>query len=101
MRDADAAVDVLPMQRGVILHALHAQYPLVLLERALRQQVGELVADERVFTRILAYLDDKKLIELVDREIGGVRVRAYRLTADGVDVVERRRAEAGITVTVG
>lgn len=91
--------DVHPLRRGLILQTLAPQYPVLLLTAALEQRVVEYYPDDaRALSRDLAYLEEKKLIQRVQRQIaGGIDASGYKLTADGVDVVEKRVKCVGVT----
>lgn len=84
------------LQRGLVMHALQAQWPHVLVEQSLQRQVQALIPEPRDLERALAYLQGRKLMELVEERVGERRIRTYRLTADGLLVAEGTSSDAGV-----
>lgn len=84
------------LQRGLVMHALQAQWPHCLVEMSLTRQVQALIPDPRDLERALAYLQQRKLVELVEERVGERRIRTFRLTSDGVLVAEGTQADAGV-----
>jgi hypothetical protein len=83
--------------RGLILSALHAQYPYPLTAIALDLQVRPFYAgDNRALVRDLAYLAEKKLIETETSTVGERQVAVTRITAAGIDVLEGTTKDPGV-----
>lgn len=96
--------DEITSRRGLILLALHEQFPQQLTWRALlgRVRLAYLTDDvDREVSRDLAYLVAKDLVEEESAEVGRRKILAYRLTPTGVDVAEGTRQEPGITIERG
>lgn len=87
------------LRRGLILQALHSQYPYALTSPALGRQVGMFyMGDERGLTRDLAYLEERQLLGREEAAVGAIRVVTYKLTAGGLLVVEGVAADAGVEI---
>lgn len=88
-----------PIRRGLVLHALHAQYPMALTQGALDRQVSVFYAgDSKAQARDLAYLAERELLRREQTEVGGQVVVAFRITAKGVDIVERLVTDPGVEI---
>lgn len=97
-----ADADETRLRRGLILHALHAQFPLRLSAASLQRQVGPFYQGEaKALERDLAYLEQKGALELHSDEVGGLTVRAFSITPAGIDLVERTTTDPGITFARG
>src|SRR5690606_19035136 len=79
-----------PLRRGLVLMALHGQYPMPLTNTSLNRAVSAFYAgtEPRAQTRDLAYLKERGLIRSENHEISGRTFQTWTLTAVGVDVVE-------------
>lgn len=93
--------DALRLQRGLVIHALRAQYPHPLTEVSLERQVSHLVAPGAELTSIVAYLADKGLVKTTAGQVGSVRVITHQLTADGVDIADGSTTDVGIDLGLG
>lgn len=92
-------MDEAPLRRGLVLLALHAQYPMALMEAALERQVMPFYGnDRRALGRDLAYLDDKGLLQATEQAVGGRTLRSFTITVDGVDVVDGTVQVPGVTI---
>ena len=90
-------MDTPPLRRGVVLLALHAQFPLALARPALDRQVGPFYAmDPLQLHRDLAYLEQKGLLTQKKGTVGNHRIEIITLTPDGADVVEGATAIPGV-----
>lgn len=90
-----------PVQRGIILLALEAQYPQALMEKALDRQVGRLFEDGAALTRELAYLRDKGLIAATTETVAGRVLTSWTITTSGIDLVEGVSRDAAIHIERG
>lgn len=84
------------LQRGLVAQALHAQYPHPLTELALEHQVQQIILDRAHLDRALAYLEEKGFVKRTETRIANRTIRAYQLTAAGVDLVDTTIRDAGI-----
>ena len=93
-----------PWRRGMVLLALHSQYPLALRTAALEGRLAGVYDDAmRGLPRDLAYLADSA-VGAIRRETQTAAGRTYEvitLTAHGVDIVEGVATHAGIQIDRG
>ncbi len=90
------------LRRGVVLLALHAQYPLTLAERALELQVRAFyvgTSADRNLARDLAYLEESGRILRNEDEIDGVPIRTWKLTPAGVRLAEGTETDPGVEIS--
>lgn len=88
-----------PARRGLILHALLAQYPLVLTQATLERQLQPFfTADPQAQRRDLAYLLERGFVERDEHSVGGRTFATWRLTSKGVDLVERVTRDDGVEI---
>jgi len=85
------------IRRGLLLRKLEANYPHPLMRRLLELPDG-VYADDGDMRRDLAYLKEVRLIEESSETVAQVKVRLYRCTAAGVDVVQGHARCAGVDV---
>ncbi len=93
--------DARRLQRGLVLHALQAQYPHPLTQVSLERQVQHLVQAGGELDQVTSYLVEKGLVEARSEKIGRISVTTYRLTADGVDVADGSVALPGVDMGIG
>lgn len=85
------------LRRGLVLQALHAQYPYPLTEAALSRQISVIyLGDERARARDVAYLEEKGFLQVERATVGAVTLRTFKITTAGVDVVEGSTKDAGV-----
>jgi len=85
------------LRRGLILHALHAQYPMALTKSSLEKQVGPFYeGDQRALNRDLAYLEESRFLEDRSSDIADRTIHAYRITPAGVNLVEGATKDPGV-----
>lgn len=89
------------LQRGLVLHALQAQYPHPLTQVSLERQVAHLIQAGGELDQVMGYLVEKGLVKAQAEKIGRHSVTTYRLTADGVDVADGSVQLAGVDMGVG
>lgn len=90
---------ILQLRRGLVLQALHAQYPLPLMQAALDRQLGSFYdGDARAYARDLAYLKEKGLITEDRQQVADRLLVSLRLTSAGVDVVEGTVTDPGVEI---
>ncbi|MCA9640129.1 MAG: hypothetical protein KC492_05515 [Myxococcales bacterium] len=88
------------LRRGLLLLALHEQYPYPLTETALQRQVGAFYAAEpKAMARDLHYLADKGYLARVEATIAGRQVRSFQATPQGVDVAEGSVVDPGVEIS--
>jgi hypothetical protein len=91
-----------PSRRGRLLQSLEVTYPQASSLAVLRlqlQRFGFLELTDTGVLRELVYLQDLGLVECVETRVFDQTVRLWRLTADGIDVVESGHAMTGIDVS--
>lgn len=95
-------MDTPSLRRGILLLALHAQFPLALTRPALDRQVGPFYAHDPVqLVRDLAYLEQKGFLVQKRARIGQHVIETATLTPAGVDVVEGTTSDPGIEIVRG
>ena len=88
-----------PANRGLVLQVLHTQYPLALTRVALESRVLPFYGqDSRELARDIAYLEDKGYLRQDATEVDDLRVHTFRITANGVDVGEKRVQVPGVAM---
>lgn len=93
--------EVVRLRRGMVLHALHVQYPLSLAQAALERQIAPHYMFDRLAkesTRDLAYLREKGLIAREEQKIGEAVIVTWRITPAGIDLVEGVATDPAIDV---
>lgn len=88
------------LHRGLVMHALQAQYPLPLTQTTLERQVAHFIAAEAL-PAIVHYLAELGLMEVHTERVGTIQVTTYRLTAQGYDVADGSVASPGIDMGRG
>lgn len=92
-----ADVNETRLRRGLILHALHAQFPMALTKSSTEKQVGPFYGgDTRSLARDLAYLEESGFLEDRSSEIGDRTVHAYKITPAGMNLVEGATKDPGV-----
>lgn len=91
-----SALNSTALQRGLILLALGAQYPMKLMARALRQQVAGLYPDSKRLEADLAYLLEEDLVQEAVQIVAGQKVTSYRCTSRGYRVAQREEDVIGV-----
>lgn len=92
--------DLARLHRGLVLQALHAQYPLALTEVALERQVAAIIGGGAVLERTIAYLVEKGLVERNSVQLGQRRLSAVKLRVSGVDLVEGTTTDPAIDLSL-
>lgn len=89
-----------PIRRGLLLVALHGQYPEALTRVALEGLVGAAYqGDTQAWTRDVAYLHRQKLLKIVSDPLpGGRSLETWRLTEAGFAVVEGGSLDAAVEI---
>jgi hypothetical protein len=96
------SLDQLRERRGLILHSLHAQYPMRLMRTALDRNVMPFYAGEAgQFDRDVEYLRDKGYLDVEEQTLAGRSISAFKITPAGVDLVEGSTKDPGIIILVG
>ena len=90
------------LHRGLILLKLEAQYPFPTAEAALSQGIGPFYAgDQKRMTRDLEYLREKGYLTIEEQRVGSQNLRSFKITAEGVDLVQGSTTDAGIDIARG
>lgn len=88
------------LRRGLVLLHVHAQYPGYLAEKTIEFALAAFYRasedGEGGLRRDLGYLVERELLDEKVERIGSSRVRTFKLTADGVLVVEKRKQDPGV-----
>ena len=83
-------------RRGLILHALHANYPNPVTRGAIDRQVMPFYTSVKELDRDIEYLADKGFLEKRETEIGERKIRNYEITPAGVDLVDGSTQDPGV-----
>ena len=75
-----------------MLLLLAEEYPGTRAEHALLHEVRAVEGDVDSWQRHIAYLEERGHICVESREIAGRTIRQFRLTADGLDLVDGNTA---------
>ena len=87
------------LRRGLLLLALHDQYPHPLMEAALVRATAALYAAEpKDRARDLAYLAEQGLLTADESTLANRVLRTFRLTAAGLDVVDGATVDPGVAL---
>ncbi len=87
------------LRRGLLLKALNAQYPHPMMEMAIELQTKPYYAGApRALVRDLAYLVDSEYASRQAEKVAGATLTSYRITPQGIDVLEGSTADPGIEV---
>jgi hypothetical protein len=90
--------EIVSLRRGMILLALHAQYPHALTQAMLERAVGPFYEQLRGFSVDLAYLQEKGLCTSESTMVGLKVFVSYRITTKGIDLVDGAVEEPGIQI---
>lgn len=91
--------DQLRERRGLILHALHANFPLRTMRAAIERAVMPFYVGEAAqFARDIEYLRAKGYLDVHQEHVGRSAVEAYSISPAGVDLVERTTADPGVFI---
>jgi hypothetical protein len=90
--------EVVGLRRGILLQALHAQYPYALTRAMLEKAVCALYPALKGMDADIEYLREKGLLTSEETTVAARVYRSYKLTAAGVDVVEGSTTLPGISI---
>jgi len=86
--------------RGAVLQLLAHQHPGPLEIREVFFLLDDLdlrVMEDELESH-LSYLEEKKLIKIEERTAGGITRKMVRITADGLDVLDKFSKDIGVNV---
>lgn len=90
------------IRRGLLLSAINAQYPHPQVELNLELQTRAIYAGEpKAMVRDLAYLVDSGFITRTTEKIAAREITTYRITPEGIDIVEGSTSDPGIEISGG
>ena len=85
------------LRRGLVLATLAANYPHQVADGLLYRQVKSYYpSDAPQFGRDVAYLAERGYLDATEDRVRGSVVKSYRITAAGIDLVERTSNDPGV-----